>query len=101
MRQICELDEAGQVLIKAAIMQLQLSVRAYHRILKSAHTITDLTWGHIQSAHLADELQYRRDGLKGKKMGKEMLGDRRQVENMHGAKIYQNNMALNRKELLV
>ena len=42
VRQFCELDEAGQALIKAAMTQLQLSARAYHRILKLSRTIADL-----------------------------------------------------------
>ena len=45
VRQFCELDEAGQQLVKAAMTQLQLSVRAYHRILKLACTIVDLVGG--------------------------------------------------------
>ncbi|MBT7191782.1 MAG: hypothetical protein HN916_16525 [Anaerolineae bacterium] len=41
----------------AAISQLQLSARAYHRILKLARTIADLAGGEmIQSAHLAEAL---------------------------------------------
>ena len=42
VRQFCELDDAGQQLVKAAMAQLQLSARAYHRILKLARTIADL-----------------------------------------------------------
>ena len=37
VRQFCELDDAGQTLIKAAMTQLQLSARAYHRVLKLSH----------------------------------------------------------------
>ena len=64
VRQFCELDVEGQTLIKAAMTQLQLSARAYHRILKLAHTIADLAGGEsIQSTHLAEALQYRPKGI--------------------------------------
>ncbi len=46
--------------MRTAISQLQLSARAYHRILKLARTIADLAGSEeIQSAHLAEALQYR------------------------------------------
>jgi magnesium chelatase family protein len=64
VRQFCELDDAGQQLIKAAMTQLQLSARAYHRILKLARTIADLAGEEsIQSTHLAEALQYRPKGM--------------------------------------
>ena len=64
VRQFCELDEAGQQLIKAAMTQLQLSARAYHRILKLARTIADLAGEEeIKSPHLAEALQYRPKGM--------------------------------------
>jgi len=64
VRQFCELDETGQTLIKAAMTQLQLSARAYHRILKLSRTIADLAGEeNIQSTHLAEALQYRPKGM--------------------------------------
>jgi magnesium chelatase family protein len=60
IRQFCKLTEEGQSLMRAAMTQLNLSARAYHRILKLAHTIADLAGcGEIQSVHLAEALQYR------------------------------------------
>ncbi len=60
IRQFCQLDEAGTSLIKAAMRQLQLSARAYHRILKLARTIADLAGAeNIQTGHVAEAIQYR------------------------------------------
>ena len=60
VRQFCELDDEGQTLIKAAMTLLQLSARAYHRILKLSRTIADLAGTEsVQSTHLAEALQYR------------------------------------------
>ena len=60
IRKFCKLDEAGESLIKAAMSQLQLSARAYHRVLKLARTIADLAGSEaIQALHLAEALQYR------------------------------------------
>jgi len=60
VRQICQLDEAGQILIIVAMTQLQLSARAYYRILKLARTIADLAGEkNILSIHLAEALQVR------------------------------------------
>ena len=60
IREWCELDAAGQSLIKAAMRQLHLSARAYHRILKLARTIADLAGSEgIEAAHLAEAIQYR------------------------------------------
>jgi magnesium chelatase family protein len=60
IRQFCRLQDEGQSLRRAAMTQLNLSARAYHRILKLARTIADLAGcEEIQSAHLAEALQYR------------------------------------------
>ena len=57
---VCKLPEDGQSLMRAAMSQLNLSARAYHRILKLARTIADLAGSEvIQSVHLAHALQYR------------------------------------------
>jgi magnesium chelatase family protein len=60
VRRICRLDEAGRSLVRAAMQQLQMSARAFHRILKLARTIADLAGSdHIETAHLAEAIQYR------------------------------------------
>jgi magnesium chelatase family protein len=60
VRDYCRLDDAGKSLLKAAMQQLHMSARAYHRILKLARTIADLAGSdEIQTAHLAEAIQYR------------------------------------------
>jgi magnesium chelatase family protein len=60
IRQFCKVGDEGQRLMRAAMTQLNLSARAYHRILKLARTIADLAGSEeIQSVHLAEALQYR------------------------------------------
>jgi len=60
IRKFCQLQDEGQSLMRAAMSQLQLSARGYHRVLKLARTIADLAGSdEIQSVHLAEALQYR------------------------------------------
>ena len=64
IEQYCQPDNAGLALLKTAISKLNLSARAYHRILKVARTIADLSHaGNIQPAHIAEAIQYRRHGI--------------------------------------
>ncbi len=60
IRQFCALREDSQALMRAAMRQMHLSARAYHRILKVSRTIADLEGvADIQAHHLAEALQYR------------------------------------------
>ena len=59
--QYCQPDEKGSVLLKTAISRLNLSARAYHRILKVARSIADLAGdADIKPVHIAEAVQYRR-----------------------------------------
>jgi len=60
VREYCRLDDGGRGLLRSAMQQLQMSARAFHRILKLARTIADLAGeGEITVAHLAEAIQYR------------------------------------------
>ncbi|MDR1936618.1 MAG: YifB family Mg chelatase-like AAA ATPase [Candidatus Accumulibacter sp.] len=57
----CRPDEHGAALLKNAVARLNLSARAYHRILRVARSIADLAGsGAILPAHVAEAIQYRR-----------------------------------------
>ena len=60
IRTHCRIDEAGQQLLKVAMERLDLSARAYDRILKVARTIADLSnSADIRNEHLAEAINYR------------------------------------------
>jgi magnesium chelatase family protein len=62
--QHCKLEASAQSLARAAMEQLHLSARAFHRTLKLARTIADLAGEEsIGVAHLAEAIQYRPRGL--------------------------------------
>lgn len=60
VREVCILNQAGLNLLKKAMERLQLSARAYDRILKVARTGADLAGSEdIKIEHLAEAIQYR------------------------------------------
>lgn len=69
LQQHCQLSKESQSLLKAAMEQLELSARAYARILKVARTIADLEGGEkVTSEHISEAIQYRsldREGWAG------------------------------------
>lgn len=69
LREICVIDPVGAGLLKTAMEKLNLSARAYDRILKVARTIADLaSRENILPEHLAEAIHYRnldREGWAG------------------------------------
>ena len=60
LTQYVDLDPTTETMLNRAVQQLQLSARAYHRVLKLARTIADLERCHaVQANHVAEALQYR------------------------------------------
>ena len=60
IREFCALDDASLQMLKTAMERLNLSARAYDRILKVARTIADLEGSeNVNSSHIAEAIQYR------------------------------------------
>lgn len=60
MKQYCNLDAQSVLLLKQAIIKLNLSARSFHRVVKIARTIADIDSSvKIKSNHVAEALQYR------------------------------------------
>ncbi len=60
VQKFCDIDTPGKELMRAAVQQMNLSARSYHRVLKISRTIADLAGeAQIQVPHLAEALQYR------------------------------------------
>jgi magnesium chelatase family protein len=64
--EFCKLDTNAQQMLTSALEKLGISARAYHRILKVARTIADLSDSeNIQSTHVAEAIQFRKYDRQG------------------------------------
>ena len=60
IRKFCKLNDESKILLKTAMERLNLSARAYDRILKVSRTIADLEGvADISATHIAEAIQYR------------------------------------------
>ncbi len=60
VRDFCAVEPSAEKLLKAAMQQLHLSARAFHRVLKLSRTIADLACSdQIAANHVAEAIQYR------------------------------------------
>ena len=61
VKKFCALDDAGESLLKQAMVEMGLSARAHDKILRTARTIADLEEApDVTATHLAEAVQYRR-----------------------------------------
>jgi magnesium chelatase family protein len=60
IKQHCKLSDESQELIRVAMTELNLSARAYDRILKVSRTVADLeSSDEINTEHVSEAIQYR------------------------------------------
>lgn len=60
VKEVCQISKAGATLLKTAMQKLNLSARAYDRILKVSRTVADLAASSdIRTEHIAEAIHYR------------------------------------------